>query len=295
MDAEPSIVGEPINRFGFIYAPVNKEGVGTFFAKVAERLQMQIEEVRPSAPHCIARRQTTRGWEQVAIIYAYNSLDLQARTSALRGCDVLVCWHHSWLNCPLEVIELRTLRPQTTLSPDNDGEQRRLARYLGRQSTHTRRLFRHLDEGIRALASDIVAQTTKGRQGAGGVSYYAPELRFCRVDFRHTGRWLMLSVFTSGQLWRGIKPSVSEPWGGFSVGTEADLTRALGLAKAAYAARKRAVAAGGMQTWDEPQHHERVLELRPAGGEHDQGERRVPPWTVPPHPTPEMGQRSPQA
>jgi hypothetical protein len=242
-------------------------------------LQIQIEEVRPSPPHCIARRQTTRGWEQMAIIYAHNSLDLQAKRSALRDCDVLVCWHHSWLNCPLEVIELRSLRPQPTPSADRTGE-RQLDRYLVRQPVYIRRLFRHLDEGIRAMATDVVARTTKGRQGAGGVSYYAPELRFCRVDFRYTVRWLMLSVFTGGQAWQGVKPSLSEPWGFFTVDTEVDLSKALGLAKASYTVRKRAIAAGGMLAGDEPYRHERVLDLCAVGGSHDRGDQRVPPWRL---------------
>jgi len=25
------------------------------------------------------------------------------------GCDVLVCWKHNWPECPLEVVELRTV------------------------------------------------------------------------------------------------------------------------------------------------------------------------------------------
>jgi hypothetical protein len=50
MDAEPSMVGEPINRFGFIYAPVNKEGGGTFFARVAEMLSWPPYQPRGSLP-----------------------------------------------------------------------------------------------------------------------------------------------------------------------------------------------------------------------------------------------------
>jgi hypothetical protein len=294
MDAEPSIVGEPINRFGFIFAPVNREGVGTFFAKVAERLRIEIEEVRPSAPHCIARRQTTRGWEQVAIIYTYKSGDQQGRTSALLVCDVLVCWQHDWPDCALEVIELRTVGPQTRFRANRTGERERLGGYLVRQLAPIRRLFRHLDQGIEALASDIVAQTTKGRHGAGGVSYYAPKLRFCRVDFRRNGGWLTLSVFTGGQPGQGIKPSVSEPWGLFRVGTEADLPRALGLVKAAYAARKRAGTLGIIGAGDAPQHHNRELDLRVIGGQQGSEPRRVPPWREAPHPTPNTGQPPPQ-
>jgi hypothetical protein len=51
---------------------------------------------------------------------------------------------------------------------------------------------------------------------------------------------LTFSVFTRGQRWEGVKPSLSAPWGFFTVSTEADLSQALTLARGAYEARTRA-------------------------------------------------------
>jgi hypothetical protein len=114
-----------------------------------------------------------------------------------------------------------------------------LQHHLTRQPAHMRRVFRRLDLGIQALAPDIRVKTTRGRKRAGGVSYYTPELRFCTVDFLRTGRALPFSVFTGGQPWEEVKPSLSAPWGFATVRTEADLPRTLALAKASYEARKR--------------------------------------------------------
>jgi hypothetical protein len=113
--------------------------------------------------------------------------------------------------------------------------------YLEGQSDRIQRLLKALDQGIRALAPDIEAQTTKGRWCVGGVSYYSPERYFFRADFLQTGDGLTLSVFTGGQRWEGLNPSRSEPWGSYVIRTEADLPVALTWAKASYEARKRAL------------------------------------------------------
>jgi hypothetical protein len=263
MDAEPSIVGEPINRFGFVYAPVNKEGVATLFAKVAARLQMQIEEVRPSAPHCIARRHTTRGWERVGLLFAYKSSDLRDGTSELPSAHLIVCWKHDWKHdwpdCPQQVIELRTVTRELMMIHGPPSTSRvafsrqismqatlrashlpGLEEYLKRQSDPTRRLLNAIDAGIRALSDRITARVMRGRRCVGGVSYYTPERLFFCADFLHTGDGLTLSVFTGGRPWEGLNPSRLKPWGFCIVRTQAELPRVLALAKAAYETRKRA-------------------------------------------------------
>jgi hypothetical protein len=111
--------------------------------------------------------------------------------------------------------------------------------YLASQSDHTRRLLKALDHGIRALAPDIEAQTTKGRRCLGGMSYYSPERLFFCADFLRTGDGLTLSVFTGGQRWEGLNPSRTTPRGYYILRSEADLPQALAWAKAAYEARKR--------------------------------------------------------
>jgi hypothetical protein len=104
--------------------------------------------------------------------------------------------------------------------------------YLAGQSDHTQRLLKALDQGIRALAPDIKAQTTKGRRSVSGVSYYTPERLFFCADFLYTGDGLTLSVFTGGQRWEGLNPDRSAAWGSCVIRTETALPRALAWAKA---------------------------------------------------------------
>jgi hypothetical protein len=258
MDAEPRIVGEPINRFGFIYAPVNKEGVSAYFARVAELLQMRIEAVRPSVPHCTALRQTARGWERAELLFAYKSSDLRDGMPELLSCHLIVCWEHDGPEFLHEVVELRSViqelamihtatttpRPPSSrhtarAAPRHESPLPGLEDYLKHQSHLTRRLSQSLDAGIRTLSESITTKVLRGRRCAGGIAYYTPERQFFCADFLQTGDGLTLSVFTGGETWEGLNPARSDPWGYCVIRTEADLPRALDFAKAAYEARKR--------------------------------------------------------
>jgi hypothetical protein len=77
------------------------------------------------------------------------------------------------------------------------------------------------------------------------VSYYSPERVFLCLDFHKTGHGLALSVFTRGHPPEGVKTSASSLWGHFAVRNEADLSKAIAIAKASYEAMQLAL-----------QHHE---------------------------------------
>jgi hypothetical protein len=229
MPKSSSLVGDLINIRGFIYAAINEMGVIALFAAKVEDLRLQVEEVRPHAPHYMVRRQTRRVWERVAVTCAYKSSDLQTQASALETSDLIACWEHDWPHCPLEILELQTVIHTSPLTLARSRHLPGLDRYLERQPERTQHLFHRLDQGIRALAPDITAKTTKGRKRMGGVSYYAPKQRFCAIDFLRAGRGLTLGIFTGGQSWEGVNRHVSAPWGSFSVHSGTDLSRALVL------------------------------------------------------------------
>jgi hypothetical protein len=130
-------------------------------------------------------------------------------------------------------------REGTTRAAEGRGAPQSLDAYLTRQSEATQRLFRRLDQGIRALAPDIAARTTKGRRCVGGMSYFSPERLFLCADFLRTADGLTLSVFTGGQRWEGLSLSRTTPRGYYVLRSEAALPQALAWAKAAYEARKR--------------------------------------------------------
>src|SRR3989344_572497 len=108
-DRKRSIVGDPINYEGLIYSPLNENGVIFLFSKMHESLGIFIEAIQPSYPDAKARRKTHRGWEDVWIEFEYRSSSFKAHGHDPKECDIIVCWEHDWKNCPLEVIELKSI------------------------------------------------------------------------------------------------------------------------------------------------------------------------------------------
>jgi hypothetical protein len=208
MERLSSIVGDPLNDPRFRFAPTNAKGVLLLFVRKIDEFHMYVEEVPEEFPDCIVRQRTERGWKRLAVMCAFYSSALRTRGSALSSCDLIVCWEHDWPDCPLDVVKLRTVRLDAASAPARAGERQRLGGYLTRQPAHMQRVFRRLDQGIRALTPHILIKTTRGRKGAGGVSYYAPERRFCGVDFLRTGGGLKFNVFTGGPRWEGVNASV---------------------------------------------------------------------------------------
>jgi len=106
--SEKSIVGDLINFRGLVYAPINENGVIFLFGKIADDLNMYIEEIKPGFPDCIGRRFIGKGWERVAIEFEYQSKNFLQHDHNPNNCDIIICWEHNWSECPIEVIELKS-------------------------------------------------------------------------------------------------------------------------------------------------------------------------------------------
>ena len=76
-NVERSIVGDLINFRGLVYAPQTESAVLFLFGKVAEDLNMFVEEMRPEAPDAIVRRFTGKGWERLRVEFEQRSSDFQ--------------------------------------------------------------------------------------------------------------------------------------------------------------------------------------------------------------------------
>ena len=106
--SQRSVVGDLINFRGIVYAPVNENGVIFLFGKVAEDLNMYIEEIKPGFPDCVGRRFVGKGWERVSIEFEFLSSNFKQHGHNKDDCDLIVCWEHDWQDCPIEVIELKS-------------------------------------------------------------------------------------------------------------------------------------------------------------------------------------------
>jgi hypothetical protein len=104
--------GPPMSFRGLRHAPVNEQGVVYLFGMVSDELGFLVEAVHGAFPDCIAKRAIDgKGdrWQQVLIEFEYRSSNFREHNHDPSACDVIVCWDHDWPDCPLEVIELRTV------------------------------------------------------------------------------------------------------------------------------------------------------------------------------------------
>jgi hypothetical protein len=108
LDRRP-IYGDPIDFRGLRHAPVNEQGVVFLFGMVATELGYLVEAIQAGFPDCEAKRQISPGqWQPVSIEFEYESKNFIDHGHSVEDCDVIVCWKHTWKECPehLEVIEL---------------------------------------------------------------------------------------------------------------------------------------------------------------------------------------------
>ncbi|MDH5379140.1 MAG: hypothetical protein OEX00_12520 [Gammaproteobacteria bacterium] len=106
------VYGAPLSFRGLRHAPVNEQGVVYLFGMVAYELGLIVESIQDAFPDCEAKRcvDSSRNlWQRVRIEFEYLSSHFKSHGHDLQGCDLIVCWDHDWADCPLEVIELRSV------------------------------------------------------------------------------------------------------------------------------------------------------------------------------------------
>jgi Homing endonuclease associated repeat len=91
-----------------ICEPTNEACVVYLFGTVAERLGFMVMRIQSEFPDCEALRLVEEDrLQKVRIEFEYESRNFLRHLHNARECDLIVCWKHTWPECPLEVLELR--------------------------------------------------------------------------------------------------------------------------------------------------------------------------------------------
>jgi hypothetical protein len=104
--------GAPINFRGLRHAPINEQGVVYLFGMVSNELGLIVEAVQAGFPDCEAKRCVNpreNRWQRVRIEFEFRSRNFVDHGHDPARCDLVVCWEHNWPDCPLEIIELRSV------------------------------------------------------------------------------------------------------------------------------------------------------------------------------------------
>lgn len=104
--------GSFLNFRGLQHAPLNEQGVVFLFGMICLELGFIVEAIRRGYPDCEAKRRIDRNrdqWERVKIEFEYRSSNFNEHGHDPKQCDLIVCWIHDWEECPLQVIELKSV------------------------------------------------------------------------------------------------------------------------------------------------------------------------------------------
>lgn len=104
--------GTFINFRGLQHAPINEQGVVFLFGMICFELGFIVEAIRAEYPDCEAKRRIDKRkdlWERVRIEFEYRSGNFREHSHRAKDCDLIVCWEHNWVDCPIEVLELKNI------------------------------------------------------------------------------------------------------------------------------------------------------------------------------------------
>lgn len=246
---EKSIVGDLINFRGLVYSPINENGVIFLFGKVADDLNMYIEEIKPGFPDCIGRRFVGKGWERVAIEFEYQSKNFVQHGHDTKKCDLIICWEHNWKDCPIEVIELKSeiidmenYSVQKPVVNEKDGSNSTLDEYFAKLRP---------SEKIRQWYDKIYLELAKVNEeiwmkiGVKYIGWYSPERAFVSIRVKKTS--IRIKCFSRGQKIEGTKISnirFSPRWSTFTVKNDTDVQKAIDILTESYKLNIAAIKAG---------------------------------------------------
>jgi hypothetical protein len=109
--ANQPVYGPPMmSASPLVYAPTNEAGVMVLFGAVAREQGFAITRVQQAFPDCEAMLEIEPERCQPTLIeFEFESRNFLLHLHPVDGCDLIVCWKHNWPECPLEVLELKTM------------------------------------------------------------------------------------------------------------------------------------------------------------------------------------------
>lgn len=233
-----SIVGDLINFRGLVYAPTNENGVIFLFGKIADDLNMYIEEIKPGFPDCIGRRFIGRGWERVTIEFEYQSYNFKQHGHDAEQCDIIICWEHNWPECPIEVIELKSeiqglenypiLRPISSSGSYEDPEKA-FSKLLENVNPN-KNVIDWYDKILNGISKEN--DSIWAKVGAKYIGWYSPEKSFVSLLIKK--QVLRFECFCRGEVIQGTKISntrFSPRWCKFAVKSDDDVDKAINILK----------------------------------------------------------------
>ncbi|HEY1939575.1 MAG TPA: hypothetical protein VGJ33_16715 [Candidatus Angelobacter sp.] len=104
------VYGTPLTLGPLTFAPTDEGGVIFLFGALAADLGFAVSRIQAAFPDCEAMREVRPGkWRPKRVEFELESRNFLKHGHDIKGCDIIVCWINNWEDCPVEVIELRSV------------------------------------------------------------------------------------------------------------------------------------------------------------------------------------------
>lgn len=102
--------GDILGIKGMVYEPINEQGVILLFASICYDIGFRIEGIRTRFPDAQLIRKNEKGnFSKCFAEFEFKSSNYQMHNHPMEGCDLIICWEHDWVDCPIEVLCLKDI------------------------------------------------------------------------------------------------------------------------------------------------------------------------------------------
>jgi hypothetical protein len=102
-----TVYGAPLTDSPMVTEPTNELGVVLLFGALARQLGFAVLKLQAQYPDCEALRQADDcRWQRIRIEFEFESGNFANHGHDPKGCDLIVCWKHTWEGCGIQVLEL---------------------------------------------------------------------------------------------------------------------------------------------------------------------------------------------
>ena len=111
--AGQTFYGSPLFTSVVTYSPTNENAVLVMFATMARDMGFTITHIQQGFPDGEVMREVAPGRHQrLRVEFELESRNFVAHGHPVDGCEMIICWEHNWPECPLEVLELKSVVEQ---------------------------------------------------------------------------------------------------------------------------------------------------------------------------------------
>lgn len=192
------------HKFGLIYEPGNEEELVILFALLMPHLPKHLRKLGIPADHCYINEITNsypdcllsiNDEETIKVEFELFSSNFKEHGHDPSKCDLIICWKHNWIGCPIKVLELskvveeeapEIIRLKQTKHPAKAWTLQEFKQALKKNLSNTD--YQHLISFIEKLKEDKDLELHLGRGKHPTLTIYFKKLGIAPLGIEANGK-----------------------------------------------------------------------------------------------------------